>query len=72
MNDNELIFFVENLREKLNKKELEDDIKQSLGELYMLSEFKEKIEKNEEKDMIKYLALGWYVYNIILKQNNLK
>ena len=67
MNDNELILFVENLREKLNKKELEDDIKQSLGELYMLSEFKENIEKNEEKDMIKYLALGWYIYNIILK-----
>jgi hypothetical protein len=26
----------------------------------------------EEKDLVKFLTTGWYIYNVILKEKNLK
>ena len=70
----EILSFLEEIKEKLIKNDLDDEILQSIGEVYMLNKFKEEINLSEidfeEKDLIKFLVLGWYIYTIILKKKN--
>lgn len=70
-----LTIFFKNLaddieNDKLNEKEL-----RSSGEFYMSYLVQNQIDNDEdidvsEKDLIKCLFLGWYMYNIALKNNH--
>jgi hypothetical protein len=70
---NNLKLFLNEMSEKLEKEQVSQEELQTLGEFYMLCKFKKeynalKDEELSEKDMIKFLVLGWYFYCILLKK----
>ena len=66
-----LSMFLDELSSSLKNKKLSPEQLKLVGEFYMLYNFNENID-SEEKKMKKYLATGWYIYNIIYPtlQNN--
>lgn len=78
----QLIPFLRNLANSIESNELIPSQIKSIGEFFMAYKFKEESEKdlkNEEKkdknytkeDMVKFLSLGWYVYQILLENKTL-
>jgi hypothetical protein len=78
----QLIPFLRNLANSIESNELIPSQIKSIGEFFMSYKFKEESEKdrkNEEKkdknytkeDMVKFLSLGWYVYQILLENKTL-
>jgi hypothetical protein len=71
-----LSLFLKNLaddieNDKLNEKELK-----YTGEFYMSYLVQNQIDNDEDidvsdKDLVKFLFLGWYMYNIAFKKNNI-
>lgn len=79
MEDN-LSLFLRNTADLLDSNQLNSKQLQFIGEFYMSFKFQEdvisKIENSEELkdiedgDFIKFFILGWYIYCVILKDNN--
>lgn len=70
---NNLKLFLNEMSDKLEKEQVSQEELQTLGEFYMLCKFKKeynslKDEELDEKDMIKFLVLGWYFYCILLNK----
>ena len=69
MINEELILFITDMKEKLQNDQMSENEIQMLGEFYMLCKFKNEFEmmkdEIEERDLIKFLVLGWYCYCII-------
>jgi hypothetical protein len=69
MANNELISFLTDMKEKLENEQISDDELQIMGEFYMLCKFKQEFAQmkaeTDEKDLIKFLMLGWYFYCIL-------
>ena len=71
--DENIILFLRNLADYIEKKELSENKLKIVGEFYMAYNFDEEINKPEtqeeivEKDFIKFLVMGWYIYCILLK-----
>jgi hypothetical protein len=72
MVNNELISFLTDMKEKLQNEQISEDELQIMGELYMLCKFKQEFAQmkaeTDEKDLIKFLMLGWYFYCILQKK----
>jgi len=72
MANNELISFLTDMKEKLQNEQISDDELQIMGEFYMLCKFKQEFAQMkaevDEKDLVKFLMLGWYFYCILQKK----
>lgn len=72
METEKLILFLKNLTNSLENNELSDDQVMKIGEFYMAYEFGNALNSDEtldidEKDFIKFMVLGWYIYCVILR-----
>jgi hypothetical protein len=70
--DQELIVFLRDIANSIEDDSIEPYDKQRVGEFYMQYKFKNMINDInssdiDEKDMIKFLVLGWYIYCVVLK-----
>jgi hypothetical protein len=66
--NNQLIEFLDNLKCDIEQDNISDENIQLLGEFYMKYEFiNNKNPINKKDDHSKYLILGWYIYNVIMK-----
>ena len=59
----EIINFLLNLAEKMKQKTLSDEEEKQVSEFYMSFSFLQTLPISQDKDMIKYMALGWHIYN---------
>ena len=80
-----LIPFLRNLADSIEKEQLMPAQLQKIGEFFMSYQFKEQVRNDDnnstqpeslppafsKKDLIKFLSLGWYVYQILLKEDTL-
>jgi hypothetical protein len=75
--DLQLVPFLRNLADSIEKKELLPDQLQKIGEFYMsyklsTNEHSEDSEDSEDSvDVVKFLTLGWYMYTHILKNDKI-
>ena len=69
-NNKKIIEHLRNIAYLIENNEIDEKTLQSAGEFYMKQLFIDEIEKTdctiEEKDMLKFLILGWYIYNFII------
>jgi hypothetical protein len=67
-----LLGFLKNAVESIEKNEMSEENVRLAGEYYMKTKFVEYIENNDtyDKDMMKYLILGWYMYSIMDEPKN--
>jgi hypothetical protein len=70
--DTELTVFLRDIADSIEDDSIEPSDKQRVGEFYMQYKFKNMINDInssdiDEKDMIKFLVLGWYIYCVVLK-----
>ena len=73
--DLQLVPFLRNLADSIEKKELLPDQLQKIGEFYMSYE-KEIYDSGDNStedsmDVVKFLTLGWYMYTHILKNDKI-
>lgn len=80
----ELIPFLRKLADAIENKELAPVQLQSIGEFFMSYQFQEQACKDAEdtavseeynfsqKELIKFVSLGWYVYQVLLRQDTLE
>ena len=82
-NNELLITFLRKLADAIEKKELAQTQLQSIGEFFMSYQFQEQACKDSDdsidnepnfnkKDLIKFVCLGWYIYQILLRQDTLE
>ena len=75
-NNKKIIDFLRNTADLIEKNEISEQRLQIAGEYYMRHLCETEIDDVnatlEEKDLVKFLTVGWYIYNIILKEKNLK
>jgi hypothetical protein len=69
-----LILFFKNLADDIENDNLNEKQLRSSGEFCISYSIQNEIDSDQnidmsEKDLIKFLFLGWYMYNIILKDN---
>ena len=79
--DERLITFLRNLTGALERQELCQRQLQSIGEFFMSYQFQEQavidgdnsttIPQFSRAELIKFLSLGWYVYQVLLRQESL-
>lgn len=62
-----LLEFLKNAVKSIENNEMSDENVRLAGEYYMKTKFVEYIENNDtyDKEMMKYLILGWYMYSIM-------
>ena len=75
ISNDKLIKFLRDTANSFEKKNLNETEIFSIGELYTSMKFFKynsyiNKEKQDEKDLIKFLSLGWYIYNIIDENKN--
>ena len=80
----QLIPFLRKLADAIENKELAQVQVQSIGEFFMSYQFQEQAYKDaenntvsneynfSEKELIKFVSLGWYVYQVLLRQDTLE
>lgn len=75
----ELSLFLRNIADMLDSNKLNNKELKLIGEFYMSYKFQntvidkldnEDLKDLEESDFIKFLILGWYIYCVILKDEN--
>ena len=71
-NNKKIIDFLRNTANLIEQNEIDDQSLQIAGEYYMRHLCKSEIDDVnatlDEKDLVKFLTIGWYIYNIILKE----
>ena len=69
--DENIIIFLRELASLVEEKKIPDTKLKLIGEFYMSYNFHSEINKEDndidEKDFIKFLVMGWYIYCILLK-----
>ena len=75
-NNHKIIDFLRNTADLIEKNEIDEQSLQIAGEYYMRHLLKTEVDDNqnttlEEKDLVKFLTVGWYIYNIILKEKKM-
>jgi hypothetical protein len=65
MSQDKLIAFLDELSSSLKNNTLAPEQIKLVGEFYMLYNFKNKADP-EDENFKKYLSTGWYIHNIIL------
>lgn len=75
--DKNIIIFLRDLADSIEKKEICENKLKSVGEFYMAYNFETEIDKKkelkediDEKDFVKFLVMGWYIYCILLRNRN--
>ena len=67
-NNNKIIDFLREVANSIEQQEVDENTLQSAGEFFMKNLFTKEIEKVdftlEEKDILKFLTMGWYIYTI--------
>ncbi len=63
MSNKYLINFLQNIINKLEQDDSSDKEKALVFEIMCKSIFVEDIEKHTEENLMKYLSLGYYIYN---------
>lgn len=75
LENNEIIVFLENIINDIKSNNISQDHMQQVTELFLNLKMENKIEDTVEsysdKEFIKFLSLGWYVYTEYLKKNNI-
>ena len=69
--ENTIISFLENLAKNYNS--LDDHQKKQISEFYILYQFNEKTKQNDfsEKNLLKFLSLGWFIHEKQTENENL-
>ena len=72
-NNDKIINFLRNTADLIEKNEIDEQNLQLAGEYYMRYLLQTEVDNVqnatiEEKDLVKFLTTGWYIYNIILKE----
>lgn len=66
-NDKKIVEFLRKVAISIEQQDIDERTLQSAGEFYIKNLFMKEIEKVEfnldEKDIFKFLTMGWYVYN---------
>ena len=81
--DQRLITFLRDLTSSLERGELCQLQLQSVGEFFMSYQFQERAVQDSDEstpdpsrfsqaELIKFLSLGWYVYQVLLRQETLQ
>ena len=74
MFDNDkLIDFLDETSKLMKEKKLSENQTRIIGEFYMAFKFNENVDNISdlsEKDVVKFLFLGWYIYNMIRISKN--
>lgn len=64
--------FLRQTADLIDKDEIDEFTLEKAGEFYMGNLLKTELDKIEspidEKDFVKFLTVGWYIYNIVLKK----
>ena len=72
LENNEIIVFLENIISDIKSNNISQDHMQQVTELFLNLKMENKIEDTVEsysdKEFIKFLSLGWYVYTEYLKK----
>lgn len=63
-------FFLENLLTKLKNNILSHEEQEELTEFYINYMFRRENIEDDRKKLEKYMSLGWYIYEILNKDNN--
>jgi hypothetical protein len=82
LEDKKLITFLKDLTGSLERKELSTLQKKRVGEFFMSYQFQEcAVQDSDESltdtqcfsqsEMMKFLSLGWYIYQVILQEGSL-
>ena len=61
--EKELPQFLRNLADRIESNTLSEEDLRKVSELYISSLFRDKIGNTSQYDYMKFLVLGWYVYN---------
>jgi len=76
--DERLIPFLRNLADSVEQSRLRPAQLQRIGEFFMAYQFQEQAASGDQgspdfsqDDLLKFLSLGWYVYQILLRQETL-
>ena len=67
--NNKLADFLDETSKLIKDKKISDNQLRIVGEFYMASKFNENVDNiNDltEKEVVKFLFIGWYIYNMIL------
>jgi len=64
-----LIDFLRNLANSIENNDIDDEHLKTAGEIYMKHKFNQNSD-HEESKIAKYISLGWYIYEIVLKNKN--
>jgi hypothetical protein len=62
---NDLILYFEEIISNLKDENLSEDLKFQLTLIYIRDKYNKK---EKDKDEMKYFALGWYIYEFLLKK----
>lgn len=67
--NSELPIFLRKLAQDIESEQLTPEQLQTISEFYMSYNFEQKlnIEKESRKELINFLALGWYIYSMLGK-----
>jgi hypothetical protein len=61
--EKELPQFLRNLADRIESNTLSEEDLRKVSEFYMSHLFRDKIGNTSQDDYMKFLVLGWYVYN---------
>lgn len=68
--DDKLLFFLEELLQKIKSNTLQKDKRIELIDFYMKFNRPDGVEDLGDNDVLKFLCMGWYIYNEIEKNNH--
>lgn len=64
------ILFLENLLNKLKNNQLTNEEQKDISEFYIKFLYLHNNEEIDERKFIKYMSLGWYIYEFLNNDNN--
>lgn len=67
--ENDLIFYLEELISDLKNQKISEEKKRELTILYIQNKYKKENNNSESETNLKYISLGWYIYNFLLNKN---
>ena len=70
--DDKLLIFLQELIQKIQTNSLEKDRRLELIDFYMKYNRPDNVEDLDDNDVLKFLCMGWYIYNELEKTNAIK
>lgn len=68
--------FLRDLADDIDKDNLDKKTMENIGQFYIGYKLNKEIDETpnatlDEKDLVKFLVLGWYIYRVILRDNSM-